>query len=90
MILIPGRVCTQNVFVVRYWEDCIISKIDEDRRNGHGYAEKNGQIGNDISCLDDEESNSTYDADGRGWASTADACYFASLPVLHFIQFFIC
>ena len=65
-------------------------KIDEDRRNGHGYAEKNGQIGNDISCLDDEESNSTYDADGRGWASTADACYFASLPVLHFIQFFIC
>lgn len=68
-------------------------KIDEDGRNGHGYAQKNEQI--DISCLDDD-SNSSYDADGRScWASTAaadtqDACYFASLPVLHFIQFFIC
>ena len=70
-------------------------KIDGDGRNGHGYAEKNDQIGNDISCLDDD-SNSSYDADGRScWASTAaadtqDACYFATLPVLHFIQFFIC
>jgi hypothetical protein len=45
----------------------------------------------------DDDNNSSYDAaDGQGWASTAaaeaqeDACYFASLTVLHFIQFFIC
>lgn len=69
-------------------------KIDEDGRNGHGYSEKNEQIDNDISCLDDD-NNSSCDADGWSWASTAaaetqDACMRASLPVLHFIQFFIC